>query len=106
MPEDERSIHIVINGETHDVEADPGTSIRSVVRAALLGSNNWARPPSDWELRYESCELIADWNAEATGLPGRHLYLTLNVGAGGAGSKHPWGCPCNGCDWYRAEFGS
>ena len=82
------TLSFIVNGEEAIVEADVGTSIRSAMRGALFATRNTARPPSDWELRFESGTLIADLDDDVSTIAGRscHFYLTLGLGVGGAGT--------------------
>lgn len=80
----------VVNGEEVPVEVAPGEQLHAVVNHVLAKSKNTGRRPDEWELRYESGEVIADQSkavSEYGFTPGAHLYLTLRVGAGGHVSR-------------------
>ena len=81
-------IHLtfVVNGEEVPLEVPLSEPLHAVVAKALAVSNNTGRPPDEWELRYESGEIISDRSkpvGEYGFKDGAHLYLTLRVGAGG-----------------------
>lgn len=76
----------VVNGEEVHLEVPVGEQLHAAVHEALARSKNTGRPAPEWELRFESGEIIADQSKPVGdyGLaPGTRLYLTLRVGAGG-----------------------
>lgn len=68
----------IVNGNEVILERLPGQPFRSAVEQALVKTNGTVRPPSDWELRRNSGELIADWSSRIDG--DGPFFLTLNVG--------------------------
>lgn len=76
----------VVNGEEVHLEVPLAEQLHAAVQEALARSKNTGRPASEWELRFESGEIITD-QSRAVGdykfAPGARLYLTLRVGAGG-----------------------
>lgn len=80
----------VVNGEEIPLEVPLTEPLHSAVAKALAVSHNTGRPPSEWELRYESGEIINDQSRPVGDygfVDGAHLYLTLRVGAGGNASR-------------------
>jgi Protein of Unknown function (DUF2604) len=80
----------VVNGEEVQVAVAAEAPLHLAVIEALHKSKNTARPPEEWELRYETGALIPDQSQPVESYkfpPGTHLYLTLRVGAGGDVSR-------------------
>jgi hypothetical protein len=80
----------VVNGEEVHLEVPAAEPLHAAVQQALAKSKNTGRPAEEWELRYESGEIIADQSKPVGAygfVPGAHLYLTLRVGAGGDASR-------------------
>jgi hypothetical protein len=84
------NLTFVVNGEEVHLEAPLTQPLHAVVQEALAKSKNTGRPADEWELRYESGEIISDLSkkiGEYGFSPDLHLYLTLRVGAGGHVSR-------------------
>ncbi len=80
----------VVNGEEVSLEIPPEQPLHAAVQQALAKSKNTGRPAEEWELRYETGQIIADISkpvSEYGFKPGTHLFLTLRVGAGGDATR-------------------
>lgn len=79
----------VVNGEEVHLEVPVNQPLHAAVQQVLAKSKNTGRPAEEWELRFESGEIIPDLSKPVSEYgfePGVHLYLTLRVGAGGNAS--------------------
>jgi hypothetical protein len=88
-------ITFIVNGEDALVQAEPELPLAWAKRRALiLSRNDRSRPESEWELRYETGQLVEN-DLLAGAVAGMNLYLTLRVAAGGS---------CRVCAYYDARL--
>lgn len=74
-------VHFVINGVEVQVDVASFSSVAFALHSALDLSANLSRPVEDWELRYETGELV---EAETIkDLRDETIYVTLKLGCGG-----------------------
>jgi hypothetical protein len=87
-PKDQKiEIIFIINGQDFSVETNINAPLISAVERALQESGNTGRPASEWELRDSNGVLLEQHRTpKELGLKnGARLFLSLRVGAGGAG---------------------
>jgi hypothetical protein len=87
------SIVFIVNGQDVPLEVNPHEPLHAARNQALAKSHNTGRPPDEWEIRDERGNLL-DPGARIESFnfgSGVRLFLTLRVGAGGAGARRPSG---------------
>ena len=87
MPEKKKEIEVVVvvSGQPERIDIGAHQKLQHLVHEALRRSGNQGQPPSDWDLRTESGQLldqhltVADAHLEN----GVTLFLSPQAGAGG-----------------------
>ncbi len=87
MPESKREIDVVVvvSGQPERLAIGSHQKLQHLVHEALRRSGNQGQPPSDWDLRTESGQLLDQelTAAEADIQGGMTLFLSPKAGAGG-----------------------
>jgi hypothetical protein len=85
----EIDLTIVVSGQPERLKAHPNEKLERLVHQALKRSGNEGQPPSDWELRTESGELLDQETtvAHAGVVNGQTLFLSPKAGAGGSAAR-------------------
>jgi hypothetical protein len=89
-----KTIIFIIDGEDVLVEVDNNEHLYIARHKALIDSLNWSRPANDWDIRSESGVLL-DPGSTVDGpefANNVRLFLTLQVGVGGADIGRVWWC--------------